>query len=557
MAMVVQHNISSLNTNRQLGITTGNLSKNMEKLSSGYRINRAADDAAGLAISEKMRSQIRGLNQASSNANDGISMIQTAEGALAETHSILQRMRELAVQAANGTETDSDRGNLQDEISQLQEELDRISTDTEFNTMPLLDGSLSAASTNVTSSGPKFGVYDTTLKGFLTSDVKGVKIATKNNAVAGSESAIWSNDGKTLTLNLAENATYTQAEIDDLIEKAKQEDSTATASPANVKLCLTYGSYTQGTADYNGIDGGTVEGIKASSQTVQITASGFVGANKIQFVAKKYGEDFNLHIIMSFDAKEGQEEFEEIDAPTYDADGKITRASTYELHLMSGKEYSEQDLETIIAKAGVPLEIKLSGEDPDEPNTLFVTSNFSVGCHSGMTSSSNGAVTVVNGMNMTGGQGLGDEDAYLGQPKYNVASGGNGVILQVGANEGQTMSFSIDDMSAKALGVHTGHVDLSNQSAASKSIGAIDGAIAKVSKQRALLGAVQNRLEHTISNLDNTAENMQAAESTIRDVDMAEMMVQYSKNNILQQAGTSMLAQANQATQGVLSLLQG
>ena len=159
MAMIVQHNMTAMNANRQLGISTSALAKSTEKLSSGYRINRAADDAAGLAISEKMRSQIRGLDQASTNASDGISMIQTAEGALNESHSILQRMRELAVQAANGTETDEDRGNIQDEIEQLQEELDRIATDTEFNEMKLLDGSLSAASAGVSGAGPKFGVY--------------------------------------------------------------------------------------------------------------------------------------------------------------------------------------------------------------------------------------------------------------------------------------------------------------------------------------------------------------------------------------------------------------
>ncbi|MBP1590832.1 MAG: flagellar hook protein, partial [Oscillospiraceae bacterium] len=193
--MIVQHNISSINTNRQLGISTSALAKNTEKLSSGYRINRAADDAAGLAISEKMRSQIRGLDRASSNAADGISLIQTAEGALNESHSILQRMRELAVQAANGTETDDDRDNLQDEIEQLQEELDRIATDTEFNTMNLLDGSLSAAATSVSSAGPKFGVYDTAIQGFLTSDVVGTSVNIDNNAAIGGESAIWSADG--------------------------------------------------------------------------------------------------------------------------------------------------------------------------------------------------------------------------------------------------------------------------------------------------------------------------------------------------------------------------
>ena len=159
MAMIVQHNMTAMNTNRQLGISTGALAKSTEKLSSGYRINRAADDAAGLAISEKMRSQIRGLNKASTNAQDGISMIQTAEGALQESHSILQRMRELTIQAANGTETDDDRSNLQDEITQLQDELDRIAETTEFNTMKLLDGSLGGGS-SASEAGPKFGVYD-------------------------------------------------------------------------------------------------------------------------------------------------------------------------------------------------------------------------------------------------------------------------------------------------------------------------------------------------------------------------------------------------------------
>ncbi len=176
MAMVVQHNMTAMNENRQLGISTGALAKSTEKLSSGYRINRAADDAAGLAISEKMRSQIRGLEQASSNASDGISMIQTAEGALAETHSILQRMRELMVQASNGTETDDDRENIQDEIEQLQEEIDRIASDTEFNTMKLLDGSLGSAKGENTETGPKFGVYDEVLQAYITSNLAGVAV---------------------------------------------------------------------------------------------------------------------------------------------------------------------------------------------------------------------------------------------------------------------------------------------------------------------------------------------------------------------------------------------
>ena len=240
MAMVVQHNMSAMNANRNLGVTTGMQAKSSEKLSSGYKINRAADDAAGLSISEKMRSQIRGLNKASDNAQDGISLIQTAEGALNESHSILQRMRELSVQAANGTETDDDREAVQNEVSQLQEELTRISETTEFNTMKLLDGSQSG-STSSTGSGPKFGVVDATLDGALvTSNVKGIKVATAaaTTTKAGQETAIWAADGKTLTLNLSKNKVYTQDEIDDLIANAKQEDSSATGAPAEVKVSL-------------------------------------------------------------------------------------------------------------------------------------------------------------------------------------------------------------------------------------------------------------------------------------------------------------------------------
>ena len=540
MAMIVQHNLTAMNANRQLGISTSALAKSTEKLSSGYRINRAADDAAGLAISEKMRSQIRGLDQASTNASDGISMIQTAEGALNESHSILQRMRELAVQAANGTETDSDRGNIQDEIEQLQEELDRIASDTEFNTMKLLDGSLSASTTGGTSAGPKFGVYDDGLKGFVTSNTSGVNIVVSASATAGGESAIWDSTGTTLTLNLKESMTYTQSQIDDLISNAKQEDSTAEYNPAEVELNLYYGSITA----TDGIGGTAVEtGIRGESADTEIVAADsglFVGANVISIKSNKYGEDTNITINIDFLAEEGKEECELTTPAEYEDTGKLTTAGIYTLSLQSGKEYTEEDIEAIFAEAGLSMEVTLSGENPDEPNTLFITDS-----------------TTTTAVELTGGTGLGDTDAYLGQAKYGVVSGGKGIVLQVGANEGQTMSFSVDNMSATALGVNGSNVDLSTQRGASESIGKIDDAIAKVSKQRSLLGAVQNRLEHTIANLDNTAENLQAAESGIRDVDMAAEIVTQSKYNILQQAGQSMLAQANQATQGVLSLLQG
>ncbi len=536
MAMVVQHNMTASNTNRMLGVSTKALAKSTEKLSSGYRINRAADDAAGLAISEKMRSQIRGLNQASSNAQDGISLIQTAEGALSESHSILQRMRELAVQAANGTETDDDRGNIQDEIVQLQSELTRISTDTEFNTMKLLDGSLDGSS-EVTSAGPKFGAFDTNMQAFISSDIGDVKIKTTIGATDGGESAIWDVTGKTLTLNLAENKTYSQSELDNLIASAKQEDSTATHTPAKITVNLKNGSYMASGAIT--ATAATVAGVKSSKANVVVTsaAGDYVGANKISITANKYGADNNVTITIKFTAKPGEEKAEVTKAATYDK-GNINGKETIELTLTTGKEYTEQDIEKILARAGFSADVALSGADPDEPNTLFVT---------------NKATTTT--FALTSGAGLGDTDAFLGETKYDVSAGGTGVKLQVGANEGQTISFGIGNMSAAALGVDGTKVNVAAQDRASSSIQYIDDAIGTVSKQRSLLGAIQNRLEHTISNLDNTAENLQSAESAIRDVDMADEMVTYSKNNIIQQAAQSMLAQANQSNQGVLSLL--
>ena len=541
MAMIVQHNMTAMNANRQLGISTSALAKSTEKLSSGYRINRAADDAAGLAISEKMRSQIRGLDQASTNASDGISMIQTAEGALNESHSILQRMRELAVQASNGTETDDDRDNIQDEIEQLQEELDRIASDTEFNTMKLLDGSLEGNAGNVTDAGPKFGVYDTGLKAFVTSDVKEVSVNVVTNATLGGESAIWDEDGDCLTLYLSGNQTYTQSEIDELISNAKQEDSTALNAPAQVKVHLNFGSLTA-TSDITGTP--TEVGKKGISQELVLTtaAGEFVGANTIQFKMLKYGKDEICMHSIHFDADSDSEYVECTDPGDFDANGARTDWDHFALHLQAGKEYTEADINKILAEAGLPVEAILSGPDPDAPNTLFITNS----------------TIVQNPSYLNGGGGLGDVDAYFGQAKYgNSGSGGKGIILQVGANEGQTMSFSIGNMSSTALGVNESKVNVSTQTSAMESLANIDEAIGKVSKQRSLLGAVQNRLEHTIANLDNTAENLQAAESNIRDVDMAEEMVTMSKFNILQQAGQSMLAQANQSTQGVLSLLQG
>ncbi|MGN1084905.1 MAG: flagellin, partial [Lachnospiraceae bacterium] len=487
---------------------------------------------------------------ASTNAEDGISLIQTAEGALNESHSILQRMRELAIQAANGTETDDDRGNIQDEIEQLQDELDRIAETTEFNTMKLLDGSFDGIASTNTSAGPKYGQYDGTLGAFITSNINGVEIITNTSATSGGESAIWNADGTELTINLSNNKTYTQADIDSLIKNAKQEDSSATQAPAEVTVKFATGVFTASAATSKKTTA-TTAGVKASKEEeiVAVGSDKFVGANKIKITANKYGKDYNIDIELKFDANEGKESAILNTAPTYNMSGAtsltdaVTTPAGYKLSLMSGKEYTAEDIEDLLAEAGLNVSVELSGTPApgtDSPNTLFITDS-----------------SVSKLIKLENGSGLGDEDAFLTQNTYDSVNSSGGMKLQVGANEGQTLSFNIGDMSATALGVNGQNVRVDEQEKASASISAIDGAIEKVSKQRSALGAIQNRLEHTIANLDTSAENLQTAESRIRDVDMASEMVEYSKNNILSQASQSMLSQANQSTQGVLSLLQG
>jgi flagellin len=456
-------------------------------------------------------------------------------------------MRELSVQAANGTETDDDREAVQDEISQLQDELTRISETTEFNTMKLLDGTQAGTTTASSGSGPLFGIVDSTLDGALvTSDVAGVTVAVSAAATTkvGQETAIWSNDGKTLTLNLAQNTTYSQEQIDELIDNAQQEDSSATGKHATVTVALKNGvlaATTQtGTA--------TEAGVKAYSDEAGITGvtagtspNTFVGANSIQFTANKYGREFNdTTFDFAFDVKDGNEEVAASGSGiTIDNTNTVTNGA-YVIHLAAGKAYTEEDLEDILAEAGFDFDVKLSGANPDVPNTLYATT----------------AATTVDTITMDHGAGLGDADALWGQDGYDSVSGNSGITLQIGANEGQTMNFTIEDMGARSLGVDGNKVDLSTQEGAQKAMTTIDAAIKKVSKTRGRMGAIQNRLEHTIANLDTSAENTQTAESRIRDVDMASEMVEYSKNNILAQAGQTMLAQANQSTQGVLSLLQ-
>jgi len=458
--MVVQHNMQAMNANRMLGVTMGAQAKSTEKLSSGYKINRAADDAAGLSISEKMRKQIRGLDQASTNAEDGVSAVQTAEGALTEVHSMLQRMNELAVQAANGTMSANDRGNIQDEIDQLVTEIDRVAETTKFNETYLLKG-------NAIEETKYLAAHD-----------------------AGFEGSIIETDTK---------ATF--------VMKALKLGDTISIGGKN----YTVGGTT--TAVVN-----SIQGHISTGDTVIIN-----------------GKSYEIGTLNTLEGKVDENYIKT----------KLIKGDTT-IKLSNGKTYAV---------------VKSDSSRNVETDTVLTTTE--------LYTKINDELTRANKVGDTEGSG-GSQEVTAGRTatatvaKFTIDKGSTKVMgsmevgLHVGADADGTnkISMKIEAMSAKNLGVKGLNVVDKTGAAASYAIDAIADAVAKVSKQRSALGAVQNRLEHTIANLDNVVENTTSAESRIRDTDMAEEMVSYSKNNILQQAGQSMLAQANQSNQGVLSLLQ-
>ncbi len=410
--MVVQHNLTAMNSNRMLGVTTSAQAKSTEKLSSGYKINRAADDAAGLSISEKMRKQIRGLTQASSNAQDGISAVQTAEGALNEVQDMLQRMNELAVKAANGTNSEDDRNYIQDEVNQLIKEIDRVSTTTKFNETYLLKGDDTATFTKPTATTVTFADGDANgIKAKITLDLSDAK------ATSGKSDITFSFAGKNYSVRAEEN--------DDKVAIAKKLAQAIKADPIEDEAAgkFTVTDNADGTIDIEAASDKAVKSDKISATAFSVKSSGVL--------------TLNLHV---------------------GADSTSDNQISVDIKQMSA---------TVLGlKTG----------------------------------------------NSTTGDATGDLDTLLVNGK--------------------------DDKNARAA------------------IDTIASALQEVSKQRSALGAAQNRLEHTISNLDNVVENTTSAESSIRDTDMATEMVKYSNNNILAQAGQAMLAQANQSNQGVLSLLQ-
>lgn len=537
--MVVQHNLNAINANNKMNINVSGTKKATEKLSSGYQINRAGDNAAGLAISEKMRSQIRGLSQATKNANDGISLIQTAEGGLNETHSILQRMRELAVQSANGTyQDDTDREAIQLEVDALKSEIDRIASSTEYNGMKLLDGSLGEAPSS-TEYGAKYGVVNTTLtdmdKATITSNIAGVKITTTTGASGkGGENAIWDSTGKELKLNLVSGETYTQKDIDNLIASATQSKGAGQeTAPADISVKLANGVMkmttagstdvtvagvrNSGTADLAALVGDGTNGAHGSSDTIKITANTYGTAADTNMASK---------ITISTTVAAGKENVKVATAAT------TTKGAELTLELSTGKTYTEKDIENILKEAGYDYSVKLEdtkNTDGDADGKIY----FNV----------KGNVEVA----ITDGAGVG---------KDSVPNNGKGLTFQIGANgvEDQRVTLNVNDMSSSAIGV--ANADVSTQDSANAAIDMVDAAVKTVSMQRAGLGALQNRLEYTVNNLTTTNENLTAAESQIRDTDMATEMINYTKNNILQQASQAMLAQANQQPQAILQLLQ-
>ena len=472
--MVVQHNLTAINSNRMLGLTTASQAKSTEKLSSGYKINRAADDAAGLSISEKMRKQIRGLTQASSNAEDGISTVQTAEGALNEVQDMLQRMNELSVKAANGTQSEDDRSYIQNEIDQLTTEIDRVAETTKFNETYLLKGDKTAA-TKYTYSYAADATTSKASATFAAGANSGATVATDFNVPASAAEKKSQND----FINYLKSTGVTVEGVDD----------DADANVDKTKLSVT-------SSRWSIADDGTVTDKDNNVVLGKLTAT-----------ATKVGKDTVTAGTVTTAKFTGDK------VKYYDKDGNGIPENALSSYFTSTGTTADNNIATTTrtdAKKvydAVGNEVALNKDDVVAKDDLV------------------GALTLT---------------------------------LHVGADAtaNNQISVNLDAMSAKGLGVNGLKVDGTDDTNALGAIETIKEAIQKVSTQRSALGAVQNRLEHTINNLDNVVENTTSAESQIRDTDMATEMVKYSNNNILAQAGQAMLAQANQSNQGVLSLLQ-
>ena len=489
--MRIQHNIAALNSYRNLTGNNNAVSKNLEKLSSGYRINRAGDDAAGLAISENMRAQITGLNTAQKNAQDGVSLVQTAEGAMTEVHSMLNRMVELADQSANGTYADEvDRENLQKEISSLKDEINRIADSTNFNGINLLDGSLSSSKLDLSA----------------TSTLGGQAITVTENAATGTTSEFTVAAG----------------------EKDKEHTLTVEYADANGKL---------------------------HSVDLKYTASDNAATN-----TKAIKDAIsNSELSSVFDITESNNKFTLTSKVAGEGGAKLTGISTTDKTTNTVNKGTVTDGKNATVTAGGQAAVKAGDKITLNGKTYeFVANASTKPTTDGATAIVVGAdanATIANLNNALKQDGI-KAELNTNNITFSSTTNGKGLTLQIGdtADSFNQMTVSVGDMHADALGI--ADVDISTQAGAQEAVAKIKSAINSVSSTRGDLGAIQNRLEHTINNLSVSAENMTAAESRIRDVDMANEMMAYTKNNILVQSSQAMLAQANQLPQGVLQLLQ-
>ncbi len=623
--MVVQHNLRAMNSNRMLGITTGALSKSAEKLSSGYKVNRAADDAAGLSISEKMRKQIRGLTQASANAEDGISAVQTAEGALTEVHDMLQRMNELAVKASNGTNSESDRQTIQDEISQLTIEIDRVAETTKFNETYLLKG-------DGTKGTKTLEAHDAGLAGKLKAGLDGkstftadsikvgdtVKIGNTEYNIVGSKrtdaynsmNAFAVKEGDKITQN---GVTYTvAADATDVsaINGISVKDSEGNALKITISEGATHTTslgITTTLVGKNGLDlsSGAVTAYNTWEAGDTIVDKDGVEYTYVESADHAFSPDGVYHATAGFYKTEGSKA---ADVAYTAKEGDIyTVKKTGETNSIVSTTGNGGKNKGIVSVEDLQKEIKALAEG----DTVEIADNSNATAVSytvGVTKKEDGSaftaddiaalVKAGNQVNVNGTDyyaidvsknektDISIQDAYrmmkdeleaassvgadekasvkhLGDGKFEITQGKVEIdnalsfSLHVGADADMTnkIGVNIKTMSSAGLGIKNLNVMDDSGKAGTYAIDAIADAVATVSAQRSLLGAVQNRLEHTINNLDNVVENTTSAESAIRDTDMATEMVKYSNANILSQAGQSMLAQANQGNQGVLSLL--
>ena len=579
--MVVQHNLQAMNANRMLGITTKEASGSTEKLSSGYRINRAADDAAGLAISEKMRKQIRGLSQASSNAEDGISCVQTAEGALAEVQDMLQRMNELAVQAANGTNSATDRQYIQDEFDQLIEEIDRVAETTKFNETYLLKGDDAKPTKNMYITN-----YSVTYtKNDLPNNIKGIDYKTNyvgtNNIYIVSSSIYSTSSNISLTGNKIQNGD----DITKYMEKVKAGNTKDTNKAGATLNTTSYVAFVNVELDSDVQKGsnGNVNGHGQTNVTKDLSTDGTtstVRANRDLFIYNTAnstvtriteGTDMTEYLNTDNTMKDKYRLVDVLYGDEKKVDSKAATSTRVQTSITNNQPFAWTDnyLERDVSSkqlydadgqlvSGVALN-KFFDENGNYKGGLYTTSQARAIDEVFSSADDPRAKQLKDiGGNVTAAT----INAYITQSSTQVAAALD-VELHAGSDSDRNNKVQVElsTLTAAGLGIdklasyNIGIVDSTGNNA-TDAIDVIADALNMVSRQRSALGAVQNRLEHTIKNLDNVVENTTSAESAIRDTDMAEEMVKYSNSNILQQAGQSMLAQANQANQGVLSLLQ-